>query len=474
MNVPRKISLYRLLIILLFLGTMTACGKLWQGGHTGWQQVPRIIEQIVVPQFPNREYSITDFGAVGDSLTNCHAAIRQAIQRCNAEGGGRVIVPAGVYLCNGPIHLKSNVNLHLTAGARIVFSANPDDYLPVVLTKWEGVELFNYSPLIYAYQATNIAITGSGVLDGRATNGFATWKPKQQESQKLLRDLGNQGMPIHERVFGRGHYLRPSMIQPYSCKNVLIEGVTIIDSPFWVIHPTFCTNVTIRGVQVKSWNANNDGCDPDGCVNVLIEKCVFNTGDDAVAIKSGRDQDGWRVGQATENVIIRKCVMNSKTNGLCIGSEMSGSVRNVFWENCQMGETSSALYFKSNFDRGGVIESVWARDITVRRANYAVIRFESNYKNEQNNFHPPKFRKFVIEDIRCQQSDAYGIYAVGTPESKLEDVLLKNVIVEKAQKPLQIYQASDFRLVNVRINGELQPTRPPMSEPADLKLPTNW
>ncbi len=436
--------------------------------------MPHIIEQIIVPQFPNREYWVTTFGAVGDSITDCHAAFQQAIQQCNADGGGWVIIPPGVYRCNGPIHLKSNVNLHLEAGTRIVFSANPDHYLPVVLTRWEGIELFNYSPLIYAYQATNVAITGSGVLDGNAANGFATWKAKQQESQRLLRKLGNQGVPVHERVFGKGHFLRPSMIQPYSCKNVLIEGITIIDSPFWVIHPTFCTNVTVRNVRVNSWNANNDGCDPDGCVNVLIEKCSFNTGDDAVAIKSGRDYDGMRVGQATENVIIRDCKVNSHANGLCIGSEMSGSVRNVFWENCQIGEASSAIYFKSNFDRGGVIENIWARDITITRANFAVIRFESNYKNEYSHFYPPKFRHFVIENITCHQADGFGIYAIGTPDSKLEDILLKNVMVENAQVPLHIYQVTNFKLINVRINGERQPVHPPLSPPTDVTLPVQW
>lgn len=424
-------------------------------GQAGWSRANEIVSRIVVPEFPGRDYLITDFGAVADGQSDTRPAFVAAIGKCNAEGGGRVVVPDGLFLCKGPIHLKSNVHLFLSDSATIRFSSDPDDYLPVVLTRWEGTELFNYSPLIYAYQATNMAITGKGTIDGNAATGFATWKPNQKADQLRLRQMGNDGVPVHERVFGKGHWLRPSMIQPFGCKNVLIEGVTILDSPFWVIHPTFCTNVTVRDVKVRSHNLNNDGCDPDACVNVLVENSVFETGDDAVAVKSGRDQDGWRIGQASENIVIRNCDMKSEGNGLAVGSEMSGGVRNVFMRNCRVRDAGSAIYFKSNLDRGGAIEDVRVRDVQVERARFALIRFESNYKGHRGNHYPPRFRGFVIEDVFCKQAENFGIYAEGHEQSPISDVLLKNIRIEQAKFPLRLEHTDNFRLENVRINGQI-------------------
>jgi len=448
----------------------TAC----PGDLIGWNHVPVIIKQIVIPEFPPRDYLVTEFGAVGDSLTDCHPAFTQAINRCNADGGGRVVVPAGIFLCNGALHLKSKVHLYLAPGAKIKFSGNPAHFLPVVLTRWEGIELYNYSPMIYAYQATNIAITGQGVIDGNARLVFVKWKTRQQADQTRLRQMGDDRVPVNERVFGEGHWLRPSMIQPFGCKNVLIQGITIRDSPFWVIHPLYCINVTVRKVSVESWNANNDGCDPDASVNVLIENCVFNTGDDAVAIKSGRDQDGWRVGQATENVIVRDCELNSKTNGLCIGSEMSGGVRNVFMENCRVREAANTVYFKSNLDRGGIIENVWVRSVTVERAKTAFIRFETNYKGHRGNHFPPTFRNFNLENITCETAEQFGIYAVGHPKSYLRDIFLKDIRVDSAKIPMYLKYIKNLKSINVLINGELLPTEPEMTSENRSNIKMTW
>lgn len=244
--------------------------KVTNTNNTKWDQTELILKNIVPPVFPEREFLITDYGAKGDGKTNSLPAFIKAINLCNMQGGGTIIVPPGVYFVEGPIHLKSNINLHLEEGSKIIFTSVTDNYLPVVLTKWEGTELFNYSPLIYAYQCTNIAITGKGIINGNAKNGFATWKPNEDEAKWKLRQMGNDGVPINERVFGKGHFLRPSMIQFYGCKNILIDGITINDSPFWVIHPVFSNNITVRNVIIDSWNKNNDGFDPDACTNVLM------------------------------------------------------------------------------------------------------------------------------------------------------------------------------------------------------------
>jgi len=470
---PRYILLL-LFIVLCFSNCSWLTGQKPLNLYSGWDRAEAILDRIQEPLFPDRDYFITHYGATGEGQADCREAFATAINTCNSEGGGRVVVPAGTYLCNGPIHLKSNVHLYLEEGATIKFGADPEFYLPVVLTKWEGTELFNYSPLIYAYQATNIAMTGKGIIDGSATTGFATWKPQQKEAQNRLRQMGNDGVPVNERIFGEGHYLRPSMVQPFGCKNVLIDGVTILDSPFWVIHPVFCINVIVRNVTVNSWNPNNDGCDPDASVNVLIENCLFNTGDDGIAIKSGRDQDGWRIGQATENVVIRNCEMRSKANGLCIGSEMSGSVRHVYMENCLVDSANSTVYFKANLDRGGRIENVWVRDVKVNRAKGAFIRFETNYKGHRGNFYPPLFQNFVLEKITCQTADNYAIFAEGHERARLKNILLKNITVNKAKVDRYIRYAENFRLRNVRINGVIQPELPPMDPEEKKKSNMGW
>jgi len=438
---------------------------------TGWNQAELILKNIIPPVFPDKEFLITDYGAIGDGKTNSLPAFIEAINMCNLEGGGKIIVPAGDFFVQGPIHLKSNINLHLKEGSKILFTSETDYYLPVVLTKWEGTELFNYSPLIYAYQGTNIAITGKGIIDGNSKNGFATWKPNQKEAQMKLRQMGNDGVLVNDRVFGKGSFLRPSMIQFYGCKNILIEGVTINDAPFWVIHPVFSNNITVRNVIIDSWNKNNDGFDPDACTNVLIENCIFNTGDDGIAIKAGRDQDGWRVGQSTENVIIRNCDIRSLSNGLCIGSEMSGGVRNVFMEDTKIGSAVSAIYFKSNLDRGGIIENIWVRNIQIENARGAFIRLETNYKGHRGNYFPPIFQNFTLENITCKEANV-GIYAVGHKDALLKNITLKNITIDTVKTPYYINHFKKFSMYNVKMNKVSLPEHPllNMEKPKSLKM----
>jgi len=326
--------------------------------------VNRILKSIVAPVFPTAVFNVMEYGAINDGVTDARQAINKTITGCSNASGGMVLVPPGKYYVAGSIIMKSNVNLRIEEGAEIIFSSNPKDFAPFVLTIFEGTELFNYSPLVYGYHVSNIAITGKGILNGNATSGFATWRPQGSKNQDRLRQMGIDQVPVNERTFGMDSNLPPSMIQFFGCSNILIQDIHILDSPYWVIHPVFCTNITVRGVEIKSYNLNNDGCDPEYSRNVLIENSTFNTGDDAIAIKAGRDQDGWRIGQPTENIVIRNCVFNSRCNGLCIGSEMSAGVRNVFMENVVVKNSLSGVYFKSNSDRGGFIRNVWIRNVT--------------------------------------------------------------------------------------------------------------
>lgn len=420
----------------------------------GWSRAERILERIVSPRFPDRDFKVTQYGAAPDDGADDRDAIHAAIKACTETGGGRVLIPGGTFLSEGPINLDDNVNLHLQAGARLQFGSNPEDYLPVVFTRWEGTECYNYSPMIYTRGKENLAITGQGLIDGGAQASFAQWKPQQDDAQDRLRQMGNDGVPVEERVFGEGDWLRPSMIQFLECQNVLLEGVEIRDSPFWVVHPVYCTNVTVRGIRVHSGNKNNDGVDPDSSRDVLIEECVFQTGDDNVAIKSGRDQDAWRVDRPSENIIIRNCLLSSEANGLCIGSEMSGGVRNVFMENCTIGEADHALYFKSNLDRGGFVENVWIRNIALLEAGEAMVYFTTDYHGYRGNHYPPSFRNFLIENIACQNAGEEAFYIVGHEDASISNIIVRNVSAMCAEKPLQMKYAQNVRFENVVVGGE--------------------
>jgi unsaturated rhamnogalacturonyl hydrolase len=375
----------------------------------GWGDYERLLARIVAPVFPDRDFPITDFGArPGGDIT---AAIRAAIAACHAGGGGRVIVPAGEWR-TGAIHLKSNVNLHLAEGAVLRFSTDPADY-PLVFTRWEGVECMNYSSLIYAFGQENIAVTGAGTLDGQAdwTTWWA-WNDKQkggvrqQAGRDRLFAQAEAGVPVAERVMGGGSFLRPNFIQTYRCRNVLIAGVRLINSPMWVIHPVLSTNVIVRGIAVVSHGTNNDGCNPESSRDVLIEDCIFDTGDDCIAIKSGRNADGRRLATPSENIIVRNCVMKDGHGGVVLGSECSGGIRNVFVEHCTMDspELDRALRFKNNAVRGGVLENVFMRHVQIGRVGEAVLTIDLLYEEGAGGAFQPVVRNVQLDQITSTAS----------------------------------------------------------------------
>ncbi|MEY4385665.1 MAG: hypothetical protein RLY20_948 [Verrucomicrobiota bacterium] len=375
-----------------------------------WAQVPEILSRIYAPLLPGREFSIVDFGAA--SGKDASEAIAKAIDAASNAGGGRVIVPAGEYL-TGPIQLKSKVELHLDGGATLKFKTDPKAYLPAVRSWFEGMECYNYSPLIYAFGAENIAITGDGVLDGQAdeTNWWPWkgkkeygWKdglPQQKAARDRLAKMVADGVAVEERKFGEGDYLRPSFIEPFRCKNVLIEGVRIRRSPMWELHPVLSTNVIVRGVHIETRGPNNDGCDPEACKDVLIEDTVFDTGDDCIAIKSGRNNDGRRIGVPAENVVIRRCTMKEGHGGVTIGSEISGGCKNVFVEDCTMDSPNldRAIRFKSNAVRGGVVENIFVRNVKVGTVGDAALQIDFVYEEGSKGPHKPIVRNLIIENV---------------------------------------------------------------------------
>ncbi len=421
-----------------------------------------ILKRIQPPKFANRDFDITKFGAESGGTKLATAAIAKAIEACNKAGGGRVVVPAGTFL-TGAIHLKSNVNLHVSEGATLLFSQNPSDFLPVVYTRWEGTECMNYSPLIYAFEATNIGITGTGTLDGQSdTTHWWHWKggknagKESQNADRLaLLAAGDKNVPVPQRVFGEGHYLRPNFIQPYRCTNVLIENVKIRRSPMWELNPVLCTNVTMRNVDIDTHGPNNDGCDPESCTDVLVDGCTFNTGDDCIAIKSGRNVDGRRVNRACENLIIRNCTMKDGHGGVSIGSEASGGVRNVFVENCNMSSPhlDRALRIKTNSYRGGAIENIYFDRVTVGQVAAGVIDIDFNYEEGDGGPLPPVVNNVVVSNVTCQKS-RYGLYLRGFKTAPIRGLTVVNCDFANAEKGNLLENVESVKFTNATINGK--------------------
>jgi len=437
-----------------------------EASAASWDQLPQLLSRIKPPAFPKRDFEITRYDARADGAKDCTDAIARAIAACNQAGGGRVVVPAGVFL-TGPVHLKSNVDLHLAAGATLRFFRDPKRYLPLVYTRWEGLECLNYSSFVYCDGQENIAVTGEGTLDGncdcehwwpwkgRTNCGWSKGQANQEAARNMLNEMGQKDVPLKDRKFGEGSYLRPDMFEPVRSRNVLIEGVTIINSPMFEVHPVLCTNVTVRNLKIVSHGPNNDGCDPDSCRDVLIENCLFDTGDDCIAIKSGRNRDGRRVGVPSENIVIRGCTMKDGHGGLTIGSEMSGGVRNVFAENCQLDSPNldQALRFKTNAMRGGTIENVFFRNLRIGQIAHAVLQIDFNYEEGRNGPEHPVVRNIDIRDVTCKRAER-ALDVRGFPDAKIRNVRLERCTIETAAKPNVVENVEGLALTDVLVNGK--------------------
>lgn len=429
-------------------------------------KAPFNMPRIIIPDFTNsKTYSIADFGAIGDGKTNNSEAIKAAIEACNLAGGGRVIVPTGSYI-TGSVYLKSNVNLHLEKGSTLLFTTTPTDYLPLVQTRWEGIDVMNYSPLIYAYNEKNIAITGEGTLNGQASdknwwpwkgrkdNGWIKGTPNQTEADKRPRlfNLAENDVPVKDRIFGEGFYLRPQFIQPYQCTNVLIEGVTITNSPMWIIHPVLCTNLVVRNVKVKSKGPNTDGCDPESCKNVLIENSYFNTGDDCIALKSGRNRDGRRINIPCENVVVRNCTMLNGHAGIGIGSEIGGGVKNILFENCVIKNTMWGIRLKTSSARGGKNSNIYINNVRAKNISNQSICITMLYEDKGNFM--PTISDVQLKNIEIDGGGKEGIIIEGYPESPVKNILFENVNIKNVEVESRIANTCSLTFKNTVINGK--------------------
>ena len=468
------------IVMLCMLTPLLATAQQWNEA-----QYRQIEQSIRTPKFADKAYVITKYGAKTDNTAaKNQKAIQKAIDLCSKKGGGRVVVPAGQKFLTGAIELKSGVNLEVQENAVLEFVFEPALY-PIVETSWEGLECFNLSPCVYAFKAKDIAITGKGTIDGGGSND--TWWPwngnkrfgwkEGQTSQRnmgrpRLLQAGEDGIPMYdekgkrspERVFTEKDRLRPQLVSFNKCEGILLEDVTLLRSPFWVIHPLHSTDITVRRVKMINDGPNGDGCDPECCDRVLIEDCYFDTGDDCIAIKSGRNRDGRERNMPSKNIIIRNCEMKNGHGGVVVGSEISGGGQNVYAHDCVMDspELERVLRIKTNSCRGGVIENINMRNIKVGVCKEAVLKINTDYEPKEIccRGYYPTVRNVLMENVTCQKSQ-YGVMIVGYEADSLS-YTVNHITVRNCKfdgvygKPVyQIGKAEDVKYEDLIINGSL-------------------
>lgn len=404
-------------------------------------------------------FNIVDFGAIANDTEATSNAITRAIKQASEQGGGTVLVPAGEWLCK-TIHLQSFVNLHIADDAILVFSERPEDYLPAVKTTWEGMECYNYSPLIYAYQCSHIAITGRGKLQAKL-DVWRLWFERPAPHMNALASLyhlASKNVAVEQRqmVF-EGANLRPHFVQFNRCKHCLIEDISIQDSPFWVLHPFLCSDVIIRRVKVVAHGHNNDGVDPEMTQNMLIEDCIFDQGDDAISVKAGRNLDGWRLGTPTRNVVMRNCRIARAHQLLAVGSELSAGIENILIENCVFEDGNNLLsngfgnvvLVKTNERRGGFVRNIFVRSIQARSIAGGALCVDTDVLYQWRDLVPTYERRLTqIEGLYLENvtigAAKYLCKIDGQTEAPVRNVVLSNV---------QSLVLSEPALQNVNVEG---------------------
>jgi len=461
-----------------------------------YNDLPFSMEQVVVPVFPELNYSINDFGGIGDGIYLNTTAFSSAIDALSQKGGGTLNVPGGLWL-TGPITLKSNINLHLEDGALLIFSKNYDDY-PLIETYFEGLVTKRCVSPINGKGLENIAITGKGIIDGSgevwrpvkknkmtseqwkqlvASGGVLnqakdTWYPTQKSLEGALRTTTfnvPEGIETDEEWNSVKDFLRPVMIGLVDCKKVLLQGLVFQNSPAWNLHPLMCQDLTIDGVTIRNpwYSQNGDGVDLESSRNVVIVNSTFDVGDDAICIKSGKDEQGRKRGLPTENVLIDNCIVYHGHGGFVIGSEMSGGARNIKVSNCTFNGTDVGLRFKSNRGRGGIVEDIYVENIKMINIPTEVILFDIFYNGKSatelleegetvpdQKIYPvsaetPIFRKISINNITCNGARR-ALYFNGLPEMNIQDITIKNVVIS-SQLGADIRESDRISLENIRI-----------------------
>ena len=488
-------------IALLICFVVTSCVKDESRYDYLYEGLPFDMPRLTVPSFPNKKVQITDFGGIGDGTQLNTEAFRKAIESLSSAGGGTLVVPSGIWF-TGPIEFKSNINLHLEDRAIILFSPDRDLY-PLIETSFEGLDTRRCQSPIYGKDLTNIAITGSGAIDG---NGHF-WRPlkKQKVSESLWKKMTSSGgafkrddywMPSAQYLHGDTisdmnvprhlkteeewnsvrDFLRPVMVSFQNCKDIYLQGIIFQNSPAWNIHPLMCENVIIDGIQVRnpSYAQNGDGLDLESCKNAIIVNSTFDVGDDGICIKSGKDEDGRNRGVPCENIIVDNCTVFKGHGGFVVGSEMSGGAKNISVSNCQFLGTDVGLRFKSKRGRGGVVENIYISNISMIDIATEPVHFNLYYGGRSvvedledgtkvvplENLPPvnettPTFRNIYIKDVHCSHAGK-AMYFYGLPEHNINNINIENMVIY-SKKGGELIESEDIKLKNVHIYSEQEP-----------------
>lgn len=380
---------------------------------------------------PQRQVSIVDFGAVEGGRHKNTDAIHQAMDALAAQGGGRIVFPAGKWL-TGPIRMQSNIELHLEKGCEVLFSTDKEDYLPAVYTLYEGMRCYTWCAQLYAHQCHDIAVTGEGSFNGQ---GFVWWYIAAMTRAGIedLHAAGEEHRPVEQRVYDTEEQgLRPGLLHFVDCRNVLIEGCTFKFSPFWTVHPTWCENLIVRDIRVVNpydHAPNTDGCNLEGCKRALVDGVWADTGDDAVCLKAGRDEDGRVQARPCEDVILRRIVANRSHGGITIGSEMSSGVRNILVEDCDFQNSLIALWIKTAPERGGYVRDIeYHRIRTGRLRDYGICMTMGYYvdgNTPDENMHLPQVENILVDDFQCSNT-ATALLVEGHAQAPFRNICLKD------------------------------------------------
>lgn len=454
MNSKKHILFFIAIVIVTLAGwkiysLKKQAGLFWKNNG----QIPFVFSEQQRPVFPDNTCTISDYGAISDGTTLNTQAFQKAISDCAQKGGGKVFVPAGLWL-SGAIHLESNINLHIDKDAKIIFSTNPSDYLPFIFTRIEGMELYNYSPFIYANGAQNFAITGKGMLDGQG-DAWQSWKKGEANFFKKLDKMVKENISPEKRFFSSSEPgLRPSFMQFVNCQNVWLEDFSITQSPRWTIQPVYCENVSMRNLNIQTTGFNSDGIVIDSSKNVLVENSFLSTGDDTIAIKSGLNEDGWRVNRPSENIIVRNCEITDGHSAIAIGSEMSGGVRNVYLTNLRIDGADQGIRVKSVEGRGGFVENIWVDNISMGNITNVGLKFDMNYpastlKPREGN--APTFKNFYIDEVTIEKTKL-TISLEGLTSSQINNVSISN-IKASSEKGVFVRDSRNIDFDEINISG---------------------
>lgn len=464
-----------------------------------YDNLPFDMPYVQMPEFPDYEVNIKDFGAVGDGKMLNTEAINKAIREVNARGGGKVVIPQGLWL-TGPIEMQSNVNLYTEENALVLFSDNFNDY-PIIKTSFEGLDTRRCQSPISAINAENIAITGYGVFDGSGDSWRPVKKGKMTAAQwaallasggvvendiwyptegslkgaRACREFNNpEGIETEEQWNEIRSWLRPVLLSFVKCKRVLLEGVTFKNSPSWCLHPLSCEHITISGIKVFNpwYSQNGDALDLESCTNALVINNVFDAGDDAICIKSGKDEDGRKRGEPCQNVIVKNNVVLHGHGGFVVGSEMSGGVKNIYVSDCTFLGTDVGLRFKSTRGRGGVVENIFIHNINMVDIPHEALLFDLFYGGKaageesaeelagrmKAEIPPvteetPAFRDIYISNVTAR-GVGRAMFFNGLPEMPIRNVRIKDVTVSDAEKGIEISQAANVVIENTVVESQ--------------------